>query len=158
MTAPHRGLYTRRAAADHERTLIMNGNTINKFTPPLGHDDFYNQIHPDLQDLQGVTEDDTAWLRTEVPQIRAIAELVSDDSSFSKGADVIANVMVEFAIDGEQFQPTQDKELKDWLAGLLRREVPDITDDAINEILGAINDFPPIETATERSSKFGASV
>lgn len=108
----------------------------------LGHDDLYNAIHPDLVDIEGPDE---GWALQNVPQVLAMREQVVDESNYSQGADLLARMMSEFAVEGSEFQPSQDDDLTRFIAEVLRRDVPDISNEEIIDLLESVQDFPPID-------------
>ena len=99
---------------------------------PLGHDDYYNETHP---------------LIDEHPDLQELG-----NSTFAHGAEVFMAIRAEFVADGEPFQPTVDVELRDWLIETLQKEVPDITREDIVEIFRHGGNVPSVEV-TERVGK-----
>lgn len=116
----------------------------------LGRDDFYVKTHQDLDDMHHPSDQldmevDATWVREHVPQVRDICELVIDAGQVSRAAELLAQVMTEFVIDGEAFQPSQDVELRGWLQQMLREQVDGIGDETIDILITQIDDFPPAD-------------
>lgn len=110
----------------------------------LGHDDLYNYLHPDPQEVE-LAIPDSDWIADQVPQIKALRKRVVDDSPDSMGAELVSNMMVEFAEEGSNFQPSLNKELVDFIKEVVAREVPGISEDGISELISYIDDFPPLD-------------
>lgn len=107
----------------------------------LGRDDFYNSIHPEDGDI---ATPDEVWMQYNVPQIKRMHELVTDDSEYSQGADLLVRMMSEFAVEGSEFQPSEDEELTGFIIEVLQREVPGLRDEGIAYLVKSIDDFPPL--------------
>lgn len=126
-----------------------------------GRDDFYLSTHPDLvaavNELDSNIDED--WALEHVPQIRAMQELVIDASNVSRGASVLVRIMSEFAVDGEEFQPSVDENLRKWLVTTVRTEVPELDDATVEMLVDSVQDYPPVdkERAQELATSTGSS-
>lgn len=120
---------------------------------PLGRDDVYNEIHPEGGAVEFSLEiPDEEWVADNVPQILDMRQYIVDDSPFSQGADLVSRVMTEFAVEGSEFQPSQDDELARFIAEVLQREVPDLSEDEVVELIELVNDFPPTDMSQRELS------
>lgn len=53
-------------------------------------------------------------------------------------------MMKEFAADEEDFQPSVNAELHQFIADTLEREHPELASDDLRAVMGVIEDFPPV--------------
>lgn len=109
--------------------------------PPRGHDDLLNSLHyPERPETEVI---DQSWIVAEIPQIAAVRGMVTDDSAESVAAQLVTDIMIEFAGEGLDFQPSDDDELVVFIKQYLHSEVPDLSADQADDLIDQIGDFSP---------------
>lgn len=114
----------------------------SKFAPPLPYGE--QNLSQRVATLQRWMPSDTLdeAIQAKVNAIRRMHELVVDDGCVSRAASVLYQIMCEFSMDGENFRPSQDSKLLEWLEEVVDRECPDITEVERNEVFSALEDLP----------------
>lgn len=83
-------------------------------------------------------------IQAKVDAIKKMHELVVDDDRVSRAASTLYTIMNEFSVDGEDFRPSEDPELMEFLVEAVDRECPGMTDEEYREVFDALEDLPAV--------------
>lgn len=75
-------------------------------------------------------------IQAKVDAINKMHDLVVDDGRVSQAASILYTIMSEFSMDGEDFRPSEDPELMEFLLEVVNRECPGMTDEEYKEVFG----------------------